>query len=658
MSDSESSSPPENARSSAPPSSPAVAKKAPGVRDARQAPSSDVSLKTGDTVGGVFRVDRLLGSSGGGVSYLCTNTKSEEQNVIKVLAVPDPSEQLAEQARSTVKKASKIRQRNLTKILGMGETASGQIFVAMEYVRGSTVSRVLAQRRERGEGITMRDAFTIMAHACDALQAAHKQLAHGVLTPYNIYLSHKGIVKVGNLAFGRIAAKYLLDHEESGPFVDSIYVAPEATNDPDNISPASDLFSLGMIAAELLSESGLPGERRRAQRAALDGLTDCPPSLVNLIASCIDSNAENRPANVSVFRDTFESAAREYGADLGGKAPEGHLPLEPAVEDDTASATADDDDIFDIPELAGEFGDEEDDGEQRYLVQKDGLDYGPFSHQQVLDQLYDDEIDEFTLVLDRVTQDRLPLGEMDAFEEEVEEYIPIREERKRKEAERRAELERKVKTGAGMGLIAAVIIGVFALIGMTYYYLELPDPEELPVEKAFVSLDFKFLPPPKEFQTVSADKDLMASIFNPEASQEEIERKVRKKVRRKKSGSSGSTGSGSSDGAGAAATVDMASDSGSGKVLTDYEINQKIMSNFGALRSCIMRELESNRGFKGVTVQFFIRPSGTTGGVKIRESAYANKPVGRCIVREFRSMKFPEHGAISNKGVTFPLRVQ
>ena len=58
-----------------------------------------------------------------------------------------------------------------------------------------------------------------------------------------------------------------------------------------------------------------------------------------------------------------------------------------------------------------------------------------------------------------------------------------------------------------------------------------------------------------------------------------------------------------------------------------------------------------------MTVQFFIRPSGTTGGVKIKEQAYAGKPVGRCLVSRFRSMKFPKHGGF-NKGVVFPLNVQ
>lgn len=642
-----------------PPPSPAVAKRPPGVRDATQAPGAATSLKTGDVVGGQFRVERLLGSSGGGVSYLCTQTRDDSQVTIKVFSATSPGDVFKEKAREQVKLASQIRHPNLTDILGMGETSQGQIFVAMEYVRGSTVSRVLAQRRQEGQATSMRDAFTIMAHVCEGLGAAHEKLAHGVLTPYNIYLSHRGRVKVGNLAFGKLAAQYLLEQDEAGPFVDSIYVAPEVTNQPEACTAASDLFSLGMIAAELLSVNGLPDDRRRAQRAALDGLDNCPPSLINLIASCLDSYPANRPESVREFRDEFERAARESGAPLSGPAGPRDLPIESAVQEDCEEPTVDDD-LFDLPDIDLGFDASDAGGEERYLVQKSGLDYGPFTHQQVLDQLYADDIDEFSLVLDRVSQSRQPLGEVEGFEELVAEYLPIRAERRRQEAERRAEIERKVKKGAGVGLVVAVVAGAIALIGMTIYYFSLPEPEPLPVEEAFVSLDFKFLPPPKEFQTVAADKDLLASIFNPEASEEEIERKVRRRARRSKQQRSGSTKAANEpvEGVGTTATVDMAGGSGSSRVLTDFEINQKIMANFGALRDCIIKEVRTNTSFKGVTVQFFIRPSGTVGGVKIRESRYANKAVGRCIVREFRSLKFPEHGAISNKGVTFPLRVQ
>ncbi len=631
---------------------PAMGKHAPGVRNATEAPAEPTTLRTGDTVGGAFVVQRYLGSSGGAISYLCEEKSKGDSVVIKVLSQPYPGDEAYGKLRERIRVASSIRHNNLTKILGMGTTGTNEMFVAMEYVRGSTLSRLVAQRREAGENLHLRDVFTVLAHVCDALEVVHQRTAHGVLTPYNIYLSHRGVVKLGNLTFDRIAGEYLAEQKGTGPFIDSIYVAPEVVQSPTEVAPSADLFSLGMLAAELLSDKDLPNDRQRARHVALDGMGKYPPSLVNLLASCIDSSPANRPQSVRVFRDTFEDAAREAGAKLGGPPPEGCLPIEPAVEDEADGSLGDEDsDPFDI-DLPG-FGEADDDeGEERYLVQKDGLDYGPFTKAQVLEQLYADDIDEYTPVLDRVTQERIDLGEMDEFAQEVAEYIPKREERRRLEAEARAELERKVKKGASIGLMIAVAVGVVVLAAEVIFYLQQPDPEPLPMDKAFASLHFKFLPPPKDFQTIAVDKDLMASIFNPAASEEEIARKIR---RHSTHGSHGGHHGGKGNGK---VTEVNLNGSGSEHFLSDYEINQIIMSHFGELRGCIMQELRHNRSFKGVTVQFFIRPSGTTGGVKIRESKYSDRPVGECLKRRFRGLKFPEHGAVSNKGVTFPLRVQ
>lgn len=646
---------PSAASGSAPPPHPSMKAHAPGVRSGTEAPAEPTTLRTGDTVGGAFRVERYLGSSGGAISYLCTENASGDSVVIKVLSRPYPGDEVYNAYRERIRVASSIRHKNLTDILGMGKTGANEMFVAMEYVSGSSISRVVAQRRDAAAQLELRDVFTVLAHICDALKAVHKQTAHGVLTPYNIYLGKLGVVKLGNLVFDRIAGEYLAREKQSGPFVDSIYVAPEVVEDPLEVTPSADLFSLGMLAAELLSESGLPNQRKRARQLALDGMSKYPPALVNLIASCIDSEPTNRPRSVQEFRDIFEEAAREAGATLSGPPAPGFLPIEPAVADENPQAfESGDSDLFNI-DLPG-FDDANRSGdEERYLLQKDGLDYGPFTRQQVLEQLYVDEIDEFCAVLDRVTQERVELGDMAEFQDDVAAYLPKRAERRRQEAAARAELERKVKKGASIGLVIAVITGVITLTVMVVFYLQQPDPEKLPMENAFTALDFKFLPPPKEFQTIAVDKNLMASIFNLNTSKAEIERKVKrhsKKMNRraKRAGKGG--------GAGSAAEVDLSDNSGSSHFLSDAEINQIIMSQFGRLRGCIMQELRGNRSFKGVTVQFFIRPSGTTGGVKIRESKFANRPVGACLKQRFRGMKFPEHGAISNKGVTFPLHVQ
>ncbi|WP_146618119.1 protein kinase domain-containing protein [Lujinxingia litoralis] len=636
-----------------PPPRPAVRRQAPGVRGSQQAPEA-ATLKTGDVVGGRFAVERYLGSSGGGVSYLCVDRQTRQSVVVKVLDMPFPGEEAFAALSEDIRLAGSMDHRNLAAALGMGRTQSGEIFIAMEFVEGSTLSQLVAQRREEGRTLSIRDTFTVLAHVCSALAAVHQRKScHGVLTPYNVYVNKQGVVRVGNLAFGRMVSTHLHGRGE-GPFRDSIYVAPEVAQSPANLGPAADLYSLGMIAAELLNPTGLPSDRKQAHEMALDGLAKYPPALFSLISTCLASDPSQRPTSVQAFREELEEVARDAGAKLSGPPPAGALPIEPAVVEEEVQGES----LFDLFDVGDIAPPPDEDGEtERYLVQKSGLDYGPFTEGQILEQLYADEIHEHSLVLDRVTQERRPLIELDVFTAKVQAYIPEREERRRREAEARAELQRKVKQGGLAALVVGIVAGLVVLAAMGWFWLQQPDPEPMPLDKAFASLDYTFLPPPSEFQAVAVDADLLQSIFNPRASEEEIARTL-KKVRGASGSRKGSAKAGGASGGTREADVDMANFSGSAKHLSDQEINRVIMADFSAMSDCIRGELGRDASFKGLTVQFFIRPSGTTGGVQIKESKYQSRPVGQCMIQRFRSMKFPEHGAISNRGVEFPLYVQ
>ncbi len=624
----------------------AVQPTAPGVLTSVEI-TRNATLNTGDLVGGRFVIVRYLGSSGGGVSYLAEDTSAGGEVVLKVLAMEPPDAAEFGHMAEAVRLASTIDHPNLVKIIGMGRTEDKKAFIAMEFVKGQSLSALLSKARKAGRALSPRETFTILAHVTHALDTVHQFTHHGVLTPYNIYLDHRGVVRVGNLAWGKIAADYL-HHFGEGPYVDSIYVAPEAAQSPDLMSDAADIYSLGMLAAEMLSAQGLPDDRDEAKAEAIMSLTSYPAVLGKLISTTIGEDLAARPRSAKTFREQFLKAMREMKIDVSGPAPEGDLQIEPAIKE----SKDDEENLFDIPELAtlGETVSNPED--ERFLVQKGGLDYGPFTSEQVLEQLRRDEIDEFTPVLDRVTTHRVPLGEMERFKKQVKEYIPIREERRRKEAEARAELERKVKKGGYAGLAVAVVIGLVFLVLQILYFINRPDPISLPIQEAFAEMDYKFLPPPKEFTAVAVDKELLENIFNPKASEEEIAKAIKK--RQKKRGRPSSTAKKGEDGG--VFEVDMSA-GGSEHTLTDEEVNDVILANFGGLRSCILKELNSNPSFRGVTVQFFIRPTGTTGGVKIREGKYSGTSVGDCLTSRFRGMKFPEHGGF-NRGVTYPLMVQ
>ncbi|MFB6375877.1 MAG: protein kinase, partial [Bradymonadaceae bacterium] len=350
--------------------------------------------------------------------------------VIKVLAIGSSDPNTLERIRNEIRTVSQIRHDNLTDILGMGRIDDGQLFVAMNFVQRETLSKSVAEQRERSREISL----------------AEERTAHGVLTPFNIYLAKDGSVQIQNLGFGRVAARYLHSQGE-GPFAESIYIAPEVRHDPANLTPRADIYSLGMITAELLSGGGLPRDVDHARNVAERLTGEFGEGIHRLIAGSLTEDPNTRISSAGEFRMALDNAIDQTDVDLADGLPPDGIPVAPAVE--ISDRDQGDDDLFDIPSPDDDvkLEPDADSGDERYLVRKDGLDYGPFTKKAVLEQLYDDEIDEHTSVLDRETQQRDELGELEAFREEVEEYIPKREKRRRKEAERRAEIERKVKKG-------------------------------------------------------------------------------------------------------------------------------------------------------------------------------------------------------------------
>ena len=650
---------------------------APGVRSSRQAPPAGGLLQNGEVVGGKFEVERYLGSSDGSVNYLCRDQKHERESVLKLIdlsLLKTQSYDLTETLAQGVRQAAGLGHKGLNKVYGLGQVDQS-IFVAMEYIQGASLAKLITQRRSLDRPTpSLRDVYTVVAHLAATLEVLHAAgLVHGVITPYNVFASRSGRLKLANLTVGHVTAR-ALHAQGKGPFFDSIYVAPELREDPEALTPAADVYSVATLTAELLSLTGLPNHRPAALKSIPEVLSGYPAALKQALMSALEGRPSKRPKSLRQLVHELEHVARARGERLGAMPEAFEFPLKPATtdpEEPAAEATAalQDEALFDIPGLTGSalgaegfvYGMQLDDDEQgRYLVQKQGLDYGPFTKDQVLEQLYADEIDEHTETFDRMTQERRELQEFDALRDPVLAYLPKREQRRREEAARRAELQRKVKQGGvaflGMGIaVGLVILGVFLYVLFTR-----PDPIPLPLDQALATLDYKLLPPPKEFQTVAVDQKVMQSIFNPNASEEDIERQI-KKLRRKRSAPRKSNRPAAAGGAAPEdenlTVVDMTQKSTTTRILSDGDVNEVILSKWGALRRCVLKEFQSNPRFKGVTVQFFIRPTGTTGGVKIAESTYAGTPLGDCLVSRFRSMTFPSHSGF-NRGVTFPLRVQ
>src|SRR4029077_5544664 len=117
-----------------------------------------------------YKVLRKLGEGGMGTVYLAEHVFIEKKVALKVL-----SEDFARKAdlvarfMQEAKAASKIGHENIVDITDFGETASGSVFFAMEFLDGQD----LAGHIRDGGAMSFERARSIMNQICRALGAAH-----------------------------------------------------------------------------------------------------------------------------------------------------------------------------------------------------------------------------------------------------------------------------------------------------------------------------------------------------------------------------------------------------------------------------------------------------------------------------------------------------
>jgi tRNA A-37 threonylcarbamoyl transferase component Bud32 len=220
-------------------------------------PAAPVDPYIDTTIADRYRVIRKLGEGGMGVVYLAEHVFIEKKVALKIL-----SEDFARKAElvarfmQEAKAASKIGHEHIVDITDFGETVSGSVFFAMEFLDGMD----LAGHIRSGGAMPVDRARHILNQICRALGAAHsKGIIHRDLKPENIYLiTREGrgdFVKV--LDFG-IAKMSALD--ESGSrltrtgmiFGTPEYMSPEQARG-DKPDHRVDIYATGCILYEMLT---------------------------------------------------------------------------------------------------------------------------------------------------------------------------------------------------------------------------------------------------------------------------------------------------------------------------------------------------------------------------------------------------------------------
>ncbi|MBK7399785.1 MAG: protein kinase [Myxococcales bacterium] len=304
-----------------------------------------IDLGPGTVFGGDFQVVRALRVGGMGAVYVAEQRSTRTLRALKVMQrelVGDAS--LRERFELEARVGAQIESDHVVQIVGAGvDEATGLPWIAMELLKGMPLDAYLHLRGPRSPG----EVRFLFEQLCHALGAAHAQgIVHRDLKPANVFLSVSRmvglsyVVKVLDFGIAKVLAE--AKTTRTAAVGTPLYMAPEQY-EAGKVTPATDVWALGLIAFELLTghsywKAARGGEATPAKimyetclgelvpassrRVDLGIERELPPGFDEWFTRCVQRQPDLRFADAAL---AFESLASVLGPAV---APTEKLPVE------------------------------------------------------------------------------------------------------------------------------------------------------------------------------------------------------------------------------------------------------------------------------------------------------------------------------------------
>ncbi|MBI3005649.1 MAG: protein kinase [Ignavibacteriales bacterium] len=195
-----------------------------------------------------YKILEKLGEGGMGVVYKAHDTKLDRIVALKFLPPylgSDANEK--ERFYHEAKAASTLLHTNVAVMFEVNEH-KGRLFLAMEYVEGRTLKKLVEER----EPLPVKKVLDIAIQICDGLAAAHeKGVVHRDIKSDNMMITQKGQIKI--MDFGLAKMKGASKLTKAGSTLGTAaYMSPEQAQG-EEVDQRSDIFSVGVVLYELLT---------------------------------------------------------------------------------------------------------------------------------------------------------------------------------------------------------------------------------------------------------------------------------------------------------------------------------------------------------------------------------------------------------------------
>ena len=204
-----------------------------------------------ELIGSDYELQWIIGHGGMSTVWLADDTRNDREVAIKVLRPEfSDNQEFLSRFRNEAESAESIQSDNVVATYDYRELEDNGrkfCFMALEYVRGESLADLLARENTLQEEL----ALDVLEQAGHGLSIIHRMgLVHRDIKPGNLMITQNGQVKITDFGIAKAAAAVPLTR--TGMVVGTAqYVSPEQAQGKE-VSPASDIYSLGVVGYEML----------------------------------------------------------------------------------------------------------------------------------------------------------------------------------------------------------------------------------------------------------------------------------------------------------------------------------------------------------------------------------------------------------------------
>ena len=196
------------------------------------------------------RLLRRLAAGGAGTIYLARDLAGDRDVVVKVMAQRLPTGEESREAQRLAREYALIQKVNSPSVVKLHElgVTNGHVYLVMEYFASGSL-----REAQRGLALPRAEALDYARQIAQALEIIHRAgILHRDLKPANVMLRRDGSLALIDFGTAKLVGQSA-DVTQAGMVVGTPhYMSPEQCAGLE-LTPASDLYSLGIMLYELLT---------------------------------------------------------------------------------------------------------------------------------------------------------------------------------------------------------------------------------------------------------------------------------------------------------------------------------------------------------------------------------------------------------------------